>query len=57
MLTIGHNHFAFLQVRVLKEAMMLVGKAYFIRFVTTLIAHFADGGHRKESFYFLIDKA
>jgi hypothetical protein len=44
-LTVGQNHFAFLQVGVLEETVVLVGEANFVGFVATLIANFADAGH------------
>ncbi len=44
-LTVRQNHFAFLQVGVLEETVVLVGEADFIRFVATLIADFTYACH------------
>lgn len=51
-LTVGHNHFAFLQVRVLEKTVVLVGEANFVGFVATLVANFTDAGHGEGSFNF-----
>ncbi len=53
MLATGQYNLAFLQVRVLKKAVMLVGKTNFVGFVATLGAHFTNAGHDGgKSFYF-----
>lgn len=44
-LAAGQNHFAFLQVGVLEEPVVLVGEAHFVRLVAAFIAHFADCCH------------
>lgn len=51
-LTVRHNHFAFLQVRVLEKTVVLVGEANFVGFVATLVANFTDAGHGERSFNF-----
>jgi hypothetical protein len=50
MLTIRQNHFAFLQVGVLEETVVLVGKANFVGFVATLVTNFTNAGHGGKSF-------
>lgn len=44
-LTAGQYHFAFLQVGVLEEAVVLVGEANFVGFVATLVANFTNASH------------
>lgn len=49
-LTIGHHHFALLQVGVLEETVVLVGETNLVGLVTVLVANFADTGHGEKSF-------
>jgi hypothetical protein len=50
----GQNYFAFLQVGVLEEPVVLVGEAHFVGLVTALIAHFADCCHGEGILYFAL---
>jgi hypothetical protein len=45
MRAVWHNDTAGLQVGLLKIAVMLVGKTYFIGFVPSFIANFTNAGH------------
>lgn len=53
-LTAGQNHFAFLQVGVLEEAVVLVGEANFVGFVATLGAYFTNAGHDEGKSFTLV---
>ena len=57
MLTVRHNNLAFLQVGVLEETVMLVGKAYFIGFIAAFFAHFANCCHGEGILYFALQSS
>jgi len=56
-LTIGHYHLAFLQVGILEETVMLVGKAYFVGFIAAFFAHFANCCHGEGILYFALQSS
>ena len=56
-LTIRHNNLAFLQVGVLEETVMLVGKAYFVGFIAAFFAHFANCCHGEGILYFALQSS